>query len=573
MEDWVTIKTLKAKNPKMSAREIARLIGVSPNTVISALGREEAPAYDRARRVNSRLDPFRETVAELANKQHFRGSRILEELRSKGYTGGKTALYALLAQVKVETARTFMPYETQPGEQAQFDWSLYTVLIAGALTRIFVYCYINGFSRYRIYDAALAEDQGAVLEALENGLIASGGVPHRVQTDNAKVFVLHASRSNFQWNARYLRFCGHYGFEPSRSLPRHPWSKGKVEKPFDYLETHFIAGSSFESFPDLLAKLAAFQQKVNARVHGTLKVAPEELIAQDRAAFSALPESRYVGIQEETRKVTFDCLLSYGNSRYSVPWPFAGKLVWVKLSKGYFLEIYSQANALIAVHTLSLQKGAVILDQTHYRTPRTLLAGIDRLKILFRERFPTHEMFLEKLLAQKRFNARYNLHEILELARLYRSEDVDCALRVALEYNIFAVSFLAGYLAKHFQQAFDLPAHPITQRSLPTQETVTRDLAEYRLADDHTYQHSSLTTETTDNHGYQSDRHLPQIALAAPHAGDLSSGGGERRQDQAELPGLLPEAPGAGGALQDRTVHQPAHPAGNFPAGQAPGRI
>ena len=388
--------------------------------------------------------------------------------------------------MKIETQQTYTPYETLPGEQAQFDWSPYTVLIAGQLTKIFAYCYINSFSRYRIFDAALSDNQGAVFEAFENGLIESGGVPQRVQTDNAKVFVLHASRSNFHWNARYLHLCGHYGFEPSRSLPLHPWSKGKVENPFSFLETHFIAGASFESFPDLLSQLKAFQQKVNARPHATIKVAPEELIAKDRETFSALPETRYVGIKEETRKVTSDCLISYGGCRYSVPWPFAGKHVWVRLSKGYYLEVYSQANALVAVHTLSLKKGAVVLEKSHYRTPRSVLAGIDRLKLLFRESFPAHEMFLEKLLAQKRFNARYNLHEIMELSHLYHREDFERALSVALDYNIFAVSFLAGYLEKNFQQTFDLTMRPIDHQGLGPAEAVTRNLAEYRLADDPT---------------------------------------------------------------------------------------
>jgi len=484
MEDWVTIKTLKGKNPDMSCREIARLIGVSHHTVKSALARDEPPAYGRQPMAKALLDPFREVIFEMANIKHYRGSRILEEIRSKGYSGGKTALYGLLSALKIDTQRTYTPYETMPGEQAQFDWSPYTVLIAGQLTRIFVYCYLNGFSRYRIYDAALSENQGAVLEAFENGLIESGGVPQRSQTDNAKVFVLHASRSNFRWNPRYLHFCGHYGFEPSRSLPAHPWSKGKVENPFSFLETHFIAGASFESFPDMLSHLKAFQHKVNARVHGTLRVAPEELIAKDREAFSALPATRYVGIKEETRKVTSDCLMSFGGSRYSVPWPFAGKHVWMRLSKGYFLEVYSQANALVAVHTLSLKKGAVVLEKSHYRTPRSMLAGIDRLKILFRESFPGHEMFLEKLLAQKRLNARYNLHEIVQLSRLYRKEDFEHALCVALDYNIFAVSFLAGFVEKNFQQVFDLTPRLINSQRLPPAEPVTRNLDEYRLADE-----------------------------------------------------------------------------------------
>ncbi len=106
LEDWVTIKKLRAKNSAMSYREIARLVGVSPNTVISALARDEPPAYKRKSPPNPQLDPFREVIAGMANKQGLRGSRILAELRSKGYTGGKTALYALLSNLKGRSITT-----------------------------------------------------------------------------------------------------------------------------------------------------------------------------------------------------------------------------------------------------------------------------------------------------------------------------------------------------------------------------------------------------------------------------------------------------------------------------------
>ena len=299
MEDWVTIKTLRAKNPDMSLREIARLVQASPNTVKTALEREEAPSYQRQDKGNPFLDPFKKLILELITVKHLRGSRVLEEIRSKGYQGGNTAFYAHVRTIKPEARKDFTPYETLPGEQSQFDWSPYSILIAGVITKVIIFSYINGFSRYRILQASLSEDQGAVLEALENGLIASGGVPQRIQTDNAKAFVHNPSRRNFHWNERYLHFCGHYHFEPSRSLPGHPWSKGKVERPFAYIEDHFIAGNSFESFEDLARKLQVFQDKVNAREHATLKTTPDALIAKDREAFSPLPETRYIGIKEE----------------------------------------------------------------------------------------------------------------------------------------------------------------------------------------------------------------------------------------------------------------------------------
>ena len=276
MEDWVTIKTIKAKNPKLSHRAIARLIGISHHTVKTALGWEAPPGYQRKSPATPSLRPFGKSFSRWPMSSASVVPASLKSCVRRATQAARPRCISLLAELKVETQRTFMPYETQPGEQAQFDWSPYTVLIAGQLTRMFVYSYINGFSRFRVYDVALSENQGAVFEAYENGLIESGGVPQRVQTDNAKVFVHNASRSNFHWNPRYLHFCGYYGFEPSRSFPGHPWSKGKVEKPFDFLETHFIAGAAFENFPDLLVKLKAFQVRVNTRPHATIKMTPED---------------------------------------------------------------------------------------------------------------------------------------------------------------------------------------------------------------------------------------------------------------------------------------------------------
>ena len=426
--------------------------------------------------------PFKEVIFEMANVKRFRGSRIYEEIKSKGYTGGKTALYSHLEKIKFEAQKHYTPYETLPGEQSQFDWSPYTVLIGGGCTKAILFSYINGFSRKQIFEVSLLEDQGSVFEALENSLIECGGVPSRIQTDNAKVFVTNASRHNFQWNQRYLHFCGHYGFEPTRSLPGHPWSKGKVEKPFQYLEDHFIAGSSFEDFEDLQIKLKAFQQKVGERVHSTIKTTPEELFVKDREAFSVLPETRYIGIKEEIRKVTFDCLLSFNGSRYSVPWMFAGKQVWIRIGKGYYLEIYSQANRFVARHKLSTQKGAIVIEKTHYRGNHCMAGNFNRLKELFSQDFPDHELFLEKLQAQKRMNAHRHLVQFLELAKLYHKDDMIRVIKVCLEYNVFNASFISGFLEKNFQQTVALPRHgeQLFLKLIPN-EPVIRNLNEYRL--------------------------------------------------------------------------------------------
>ena len=435
---WVTIKNLKKHNPNLGTRQIARLLGVSRNTVKKALQRCEVPEYERQKKMSA-LESFRDIIFDMTNVKKFKGSRILNEVRSKGYTGSHTAFYDFLSKIKIPEQKHFTPYGTAPGEQAQFDWSQYTVLVGGELTNIYIFSYINSFSRYLIFEVSLSQNQAAVFEALENGLIESEGACTRIQTDNAKAFVINASKDNFQWNPRYLTLCGYYGFAPSRSLPGHPWSKGKVEKPFSFLETHFIAGSSFNDFPDLQNRLKNFQSDVNNRVHSTTKAKPVDLFNKEKLSLLTLPESRYVGVKEDTRKVSYDCLISYNGSRYSVPWMFAGKFVWIKISKGYYLQIYSQSNKLMAQHELSLKKGSTVIIQEHYKNYRDLIESFEALKRKFLENFPEQSMFLEKLLAQKRVNAHRQLSQILYLSKLYSKIDFTEALKKSMEYNVLSL--------------------------------------------------------------------------------------------------------------------------------------
>lgn len=483
MEDWVTIKNLKAKNPLMSLRQIAKVLHVSHHTVKKALKGESPPQYKRPAKINPDIEPFTEVIFEMANVKKFKGSRILDELKSKGYKGGQTSFYAYLKKIKLDLKQKFFtPYETAPGEQAQFDWSQYTVLIGGEITKIYIFSYINAFSRYQILEVSLSQDQPSVFEALENSIMESGGVCSRIQTDNAKAFIDNASVNNFRWNSRYIHFCGHYGFSPSRSLPGHPWSKGKVEKPFSYTETHFIAGAEFYSFEDLQNKLKEFQIKVNQRFHSVIKTTPIEMFENEKDSLLSVPEHRYIGIKEEVRKVTFDCLISYGGSRYSVPWMFAGKQVWIRISRGHKLEVYSQSNKLVATHKLSLKKSAIIIEKEHYKNNNSGLGNFERLKADFLIMFEGNELFIEKLRASKRINSRYQLSEILELSKFYKKEDFIDAINQSLEYNVFNSKFMSGYLEKYHKQKFDLKT-VINKNHLTetVQVNVKRDMNEYRL--------------------------------------------------------------------------------------------
>ncbi len=316
-----------------------------------------------------------------------------------------------------------------------------------------------------------------------------GGITDRIQVDNAKVFVDNAGR-DIVWNKGFLRFCGFYGICPTRSLPAHPWSKGKVEKPFSYLEDHFIKGNEFKSFDQLRDRLKQFQDQVNLLLHNTTHQIPAVAFKTKELEFlNRLPidnrtglVKRYNGFAAELRKVTKDCLISYKGSRYSVPYHFAGKEVWAVVISGTTLQIYSYRGKLIATHKLSLSKGKMVIDEEHFKGYRKenrapISTSIARLTARF-ENYENIDRFVEAVKLQKRIDPARHLYRIANLFEYYDDDDCISAMDECLNLNLFNANIIRGFITKS--------SRPKTEHlnlfniKLPKGD-VKRSLSEYRL--------------------------------------------------------------------------------------------
>lgn len=188
VEQWQRIRHLDGLG--WSGRRIARDLGLNRRTVARALEAEAPPRYARAG-VASPLQPWMPQV-EAGVRRGLRGFRVLREFRQAGYTGSRSAFYvrwsALVAAQKEPAAAC--RFETEPGEQAQFDWSEYVLSVGGLTHKVYVYSLLLGFSRRVHWFPSLAVNQEAVFEALEAGLRHFGGVCRFLVIDNPKVFLL-----------------------------------------------------------------------------------------------------------------------------------------------------------------------------------------------------------------------------------------------------------------------------------------------------------------------------------------------------------------------------------------------
>jgi len=450
VEGWTTIRYLHAQG--VGSRTIAKKLGLSRTTVRQAIRAEEPPKRTRAKRPNPQLAPFGAQIAAMLFEQEFIGTRILRELRELGYAGSQTALYDYLAVIKEQRTRerASARFETGPGEQAQFDWSPYRVPLGGTERRVVVFGLILGYSRRKYYLASLDETQGSAFEALERGLVHFGGAPKRLLVDNAKVFVDDARPDHFTWNQRFLELCGHYQMEPWACRVRRAQTKGKIERPFFYLEEHFIKGHSFEDLDALNAALARFgAEELDLLIHGTTQERPLLRFVDEEACLTPLPARRFVSSMEAVRQVSRDCLVSYGGSRYSVPHRYAGTQVWVRASLGVRVEVYDPAGALIATHPVAAKKGLTVLEQEHYaglrqRMPVTKVV----LSAAFLARFPEQQAFLEGLLAQHQPNPSLPLRAVLDLVAVYPDAALRAAFAAAVELRACTPAFVRGVLER-----------------------------------------------------------------------------------------------------------------------------
>ena len=81
----------------------------------------------------SKLDEFQSQIDRLLQRYpNITVTRMLEELRKEGYTGGYTILRQRVKTLRREPKKPLVVrFETAPGVQAQMDWSSYDLDFSG----------------------------------------------------------------------------------------------------------------------------------------------------------------------------------------------------------------------------------------------------------------------------------------------------------------------------------------------------------------------------------------------------------------------------------------------------------
>jgi len=440
-----------------SMRRIARELAVARNTVSGVLAQVEARrtcAGSPSRRRPSLLDPYEPIIEELLGRYpELTAMRVLEELQQRGFSGS----YSLVRQrLRALRPRSIPPpvvrFETGPGAQAQMDYAVYDIDFASeGRRRVSLFSYIMGYSRRQYLRFVEAQDFTTTLREHVRAFEHLGGVAATCLYDNMKVVVSGHEDDVPIYNPRFLAFATHYGFRPIACRVRRPQTKGKVARPFGYVESNLLNGRSFDTLVHLNEITGAWLAQVaDVRVLRHAGKTPLQLHQEELPHLVPLPVQAYPIDPVVYRTVSVEGLITYRQNGYSVPWRYIGSTLPVRVTESELI-IYTRGIEEIARHALLPRAVAGKKSvQKEHRPGEDARERQAELEQGFVELGAVGPQFLEGLLRAQRYG-KDQARRVLALLGTYARPDLIAALERAVTFGAYSHAAVERILAVQAQ--------------------------------------------------------------------------------------------------------------------------
>jgi transposase len=465
LQDWAAVH--KVYSQTKSKRKTASILGISRNTVRKLLAMKEEPRYKRTE-YHSILDDYKESIIEWrCNPYCFNGTRIYRELKARGYDGSIGPVYRFLRKVDEDveghiSSKATTRHESPPGDQAQFDWSEYDTIVGGVYRKVYCFALILATSRKKAVCFSLREDADAIYEAVQELYDEMGGVTLELLIDNPKALVLEnnpKSEDEIRYNPKALLMAANLGTELNACPCYWPRKKGKVERPFNYIEEQFIKGNTFESMEELNRRGKEFVDRWCDETHGTTKRIPNQhYLLEEKRVLKPLPKSHYYASGLKSRKISPDSYISINGNKYSVPVRYVGKKMYFRINYGFRIIIYDSKETFVMSIEAADGRGNLLTNNEHYEPIAPKVAtSIPQIRRDFTQRFENGEKYLEaagKVFEQPTHHAR----KIMELQELYDDVTLDAFIGMAVDRGMMDIKSFKKLLRGYNKGEITLPS-------------------------------------------------------------------------------------------------------------------
>ena len=365
VEQWAEIRRLVLVE-RRSQRQVARSLGIARDTVARAVASGVPPRYERAPAV-SKLDPFREWICEqLQADASIQSLRLREMAIELGYAGGKTVFddYVREVRPRFQVRRTFQRTIYRPGELVQCDlWEPRELIPVGHGQQRRGYVVTAELCWSRVVAGALIFSKEApdILWGLGRCLSRIGVLPEKLVWDREGAIHAGGGRPTTDFAA----FCGQLGVGWVILEAADPQAKGILERSHRFMRSNFEPGRRFANHLDFQDQFDGWCEKVNQRVHRTIRAVPTERLVHERARMRPLPERLPDTERRTVVRVPQQPYLRVDRNDYSIDPAFCGRRVELRVSQRQVMAVVLDTGELACRHRRSFAGGLTFTDPAH----------------------------------------------------------------------------------------------------------------------------------------------------------------------------------------------------------------
>ncbi len=342
-------------------------------------------------------------------------------------------------------------YEFVPGQEMQHDTSPHRVTFAGTARPVSTQCaglvlaysrrlFVQYYPRFSRFEA-----KAFLLEAAR----FMGGTCPVCVIDNSSVLLAGGSGADAVVAPEMAAFARTLGFRFRAHQVGHPDRKGRIERPFAYVESNFLPGRDFVDFDDLNRQALAWCREVaNCKPKAALGMSPEAAYVIEQPHLQPLPDVLPPVYELLERVVDLNGYVSVDTNRYSVPERFVGKSVTACKTPAE-IQI-RRKDTTIAVHRrlIAVRDGRSTLPG-HHTVPVRQGRGTAREEALLLGHHPNLDRYTAALGQHGRGQGRRGLRRLIEMQRTYPAGPFIAAIGQALHYGLFDLGRLEDLILRH----------------------------------------------------------------------------------------------------------------------------